>query len=412
LSNSLAIAAVSAVLRDLLTSAMIDQSVSTTVGNPVNVTALPPDRIKTGNDEAPQLNIFLYHVSSNAGWSNAALPSRDAVGNRATNPPLALDLYYLLSAYGKSDFDGEILLGCAMQAFHESPALPRDAIRKALGSASQPPGPLSAAGLSDQIEQIRITPQLMNIEEVWKLWTALQAPYRPTAAYRASVVLIESTKPAKSPPQVSSRNIVLQQFRQPFIDQVSPQIVPFGAPFTISGRNFSSSQTKVNFGLSQLVDPAALTDSSIVITPQAGLLPGVNTVQVVQLTAFRTPADPHNGFESNVAPFVLAPQITNPPPITVQRSKTLTLSISPPVGRAQRADLALGGRLISIPARPASGAATTTSLDFPIPADFPTGDFAMRVQIDGAQSPLEIDQNPGSATFGQLTGNPKVTVTA
>jgi hypothetical protein len=53
----------------------------------------------------------------------------------------------------------------------------------------------------------------------------------------------------------------------------------------------------------------------------------------------------------------------------------------------------------------------TATLDFPIPADFPAGAFTVRIQIDGAQSALEIDQNPGSSTFGQLTGNPKITVT-
>jgi hypothetical protein len=418
MSNALAIAAVTAILRDLLNNAMIDHGISTTVGSPVTVTALPPDRIKTGDDELPQLNIFLYHVASNAGWSNSALPSRDTRGNRATNPPLALDLYYLLSAYGKNDFDGEILLGYAMQMLHETPVLPRDAIRTALGGVSPVPsnilpiGPLSAADLADQVEQIKITPQLMNTEEVWKLWTALQAHYRPTAAYRISVVLIESSKGAKTSLPVSSRNIFLLQFRQPFIDTIAPKIAPVGAPITISGRNFSTSQTKLSFGASPLVDPTTLTDSSIVAMPPPGLLPGVNTVQVVQQVAFGTPADPHSGFESNVAPFVLAPQITTAQPITVQRGKTLTLAMSPPVGRAQRASLVLDERLILIPARPANGPATTATLDFPIPADFPTADFIMRVQIDGAQSPLEIDQIPGSPTFGRLTGNPRVTVTA
>jgi hypothetical protein len=417
MSNALAIAAVTAVLRDLLNNAMIDHGLSTTVGSPVTVTALPPDRIKTGDDELPQLNIFLYHVASNAGWSNSALPSRDTQGNRTTNPPLALDLYYLLSAYGKNDFDGEILLGYAMQMLHETPVLPRTAIRTALGGVSPVPsnilpiGPLSAADLADQLEQIKITPQLMNTEEVWKLWTALQAHYRPTAAYRISVVLIESIKPAKASLPVASRNILLLKFGQPFIDKITPQLVPGGTPITIIGRNFSTSQAKLSFGVSPLVDPTTLTDSSIVAMPPDGLLAGVNTVQVVQQLAFGTPADPHDGFESNVAPFVLVPQITTPQPLTVQRGKTLTLAINPPVGRAQRASLVLGERLISIPARPANGPAISATLDFPIPVDFPTGDFTIRVQIDGAQSFLEIDQNPGSPTFRQLTGNPKATVT-
>jgi hypothetical protein len=417
MSNALAIAAVSAVLRDLLNNAMIDHAISTTVGSPVTVTALPPDRIKTGDTELPQLNIFLYHVASNTGWSNTELPSRDTQGNRITNSPLALDLYYLLSAYGKSDFDGEILLGYAMQMLHETPVLPRAAIRTALGGVPPvssnllPIGPLAPSDLADQIEQIKISPQLMNIEEVWKLWTALQAPYRPTAAYRVSTVLIQSSKPAKTPLPVSSRNILLLQFRQPFIDSVTPLIVSPGASITISGRNLNALSPKLNFGLGALVDPSAITDNSIVATPPATLPAGVNSVQVVQQIALGTQGVAHNGFESNVAPFVLAPQITTPQPISVQRGNTLTLSINPPVGRVQRASLILAERSIPIQARPATGPDTTPTLDFPIPPDFPPGSYTVRIQIDGALSALEIDQNPGSSTFGQLTGNPKITVT-
>jgi hypothetical protein len=383
----------------------------------VTVSALPPDRIKTGDAEQPQLNIFLYHVASNGGWINSELPSRDALGNRIANLPLALDLYYLLSAYGKNDFDGEILLGYAMQMLHETPVLPRAAIRTSLGGVPPvssnllPIGPVAAADLADQVEQIKITPQLMNTDDVWKLWTALQAPYRPTAAYRVSVVLIQSTKPFKAALPVSSRNILVVQFRQPHIDSITPTIVPPGVPITITGLNLNALAPKLNFGLGALINPATITDNSVTVTPPAGLLAGVNSVQIVQQVAFGTSTDPRSGFESNVAPFVLSPQITTAPPISVQRGNTLTLAINPPVGRSQRASLVLADSSILIPARSATGPMTTPSLDFPIPSDFPTGDFSVRVQIDGAQSALEIDQNPDSPTFGQLTGNPKITVT-
>jgi hypothetical protein len=416
MSNALAIAAVSAVLRDLLNNAVIDHGISTTVGSPVTVTALPPDRITIGDNEQPQLNIFLYHVVSNAGWSNSALPSRDGQGNRITNAPLALDLYYLLSAYGKNDFDSEILLGYAMQMLHETPVLPRDAIRTALGGVPPvsgsilPIGPLAAADLAEQVEQIKITPQLVSTEEVWKLWTALQAHYRPTAAYRVSVVLIESSKATKTALPVSQRNLFALPFRHPFIEQITPQIALAGASITLTGQNLKGPQTKLNFGLSALVDPTSVTDRQIVATLPAALPAGVNTVQIVQPLTFGTPADPHSGFESNVAPFMLAPVITTSP-LSIKVGTKLTLGLNPPVGRTQRASLAVGARSITIPARPVGGPATTATLDFPIPADFPTGDFPIRLQIDGAQSPLEIDQNPNSPTFGQLTGNPKITLT-
>ena len=409
MSNSLAIAAVSAVLRDLLNQALIDQGVSATLGNPVTVTAQPPDRITVGETEQPQLNVFLYHIASNAGWSNSALPSRDRDGSRITNAPLALDLFYLLSAYGKNDFDCEILLGCAMQMLHETPVLPRDTIRTALGG--NPPASLAAADLADQIEQIKITPQLVSTEEVWRLWTALQAHYRPTAAYRISVVLIQSSKATKTALPVSQRNIITLPFRLPFIAEITPQVVVAGASITLSGQNLQAAQTTVNFAVSELVGPSTISDSQIVATLPGGLSAGVNTVQVVQQLTFGTPADPHSGFESNVVPFMLAPQITTPQPLSVKVGTTLTLAINPSVGRTQRASLVIGAESITIPARPATGPATTGTLDFPIPANFPTGAFPIRLQIDGAQSPLEVDQNPSSATFGQLTGNPQITVT-
>ena len=200
MSSALAIAGVTAVLKDLLHNAVIDHDLVASVGD-VIVTALAPDMIRTDGSEArTQLNVFLYQVTLNAGWRNVALPSRNSNGDRVTNPPLALNLHYLLTAYGVKDLHAEILLGYAMQLLHETPVLSREAIRKALdpspvsGGSGLPPTlqALATSELAEQIEQIRIVPETMNMEEVSRLWSAMQAHYRPTAAYQASVVLIES----------------------------------------------------------------------------------------------------------------------------------------------------------------------------------------------------------------------------
>lgn len=52
MSNALAIAAVTAVLKDLLENGLVSDSITTSVGD-VIVTALPPDRISVGTDERP-----------------------------------------------------------------------------------------------------------------------------------------------------------------------------------------------------------------------------------------------------------------------------------------------------------------------------------------------------------------------
>ena len=96
MSSALAIAAITASLKDLLNDGLMDHDLST-VGS-FTVTAQPPDRVTTGTTESDQLNLFLYQVTANSGWRNVGLPSRDRGGERITNPPLALDLHYLLMA--------------------------------------------------------------------------------------------------------------------------------------------------------------------------------------------------------------------------------------------------------------------------------------------------------------------------
>src|SRR5262245_21427962 len=213
MSSALAIAAVTAVLKDLLNNGLIDHNVTGAVGGNVNVTALPPDRVfAPGTPEGNQLNLFLHQVTPNAGWRNVGLPSRGSRGERLSNPPLALDLHYLLTAYGAEDFNAEILLGYAMQLLHETPVLARDAIRAALipptvTGAILPPAlqALAASDLADQVEQLKICPAFLNTEELSKLWSALQAHYRPTAAYQVSVVLIEATRSTRTPLPVLTR---------------------------------------------------------------------------------------------------------------------------------------------------------------------------------------------------------------
>jgi hypothetical protein len=138
------------------------------------------------------------------------LPSRNSRGELTENPPLALNLHYMLTAYSSKDLYSEILLGYAMQLLHEMPVLTRESILMALkpsvtvSEETQPVFPaelrnLNASDLIDQIENIRITPNYLSIDEMSKLWSALQSKYRPTVAYLVSVVLIQSQKPKRSP---------------------------------------------------------------------------------------------------------------------------------------------------------------------------------------------------------------------
>ena len=106
MSGPLALAGTSAVLRELLLNGLQDADAAGALGvATVEVTLLPPDLLqRTPPPDNPQLNLFLYNVVRNTGWSGQGLPARDAHGRRSGNPMLALDLHYLLSAYGNREF--------------------------------------------------------------------------------------------------------------------------------------------------------------------------------------------------------------------------------------------------------------------------------------------------------------------
>ncbi len=213
MSSPLAIGAVSAVLRNLLDNGLID--VSGVLG-PVTVSAIAPDRIDlAAADAVPRLNVFMHHAGENTALRNMDLPARNAWGDRIANPPLALDLDYLITAYGFADLQAEILLGYAMHVLHERPVLDRAAIRRALDPSPLdvsmlPPAfqALVASDLAEQFEAIRITPLPMNGDEMSKLWSAVQSHYRPSAAYRVSVLLIEAPRTARRSLPVLSRGVV------------------------------------------------------------------------------------------------------------------------------------------------------------------------------------------------------------
>jgi hypothetical protein len=194
MSTALAIASVTAVLKHMLGNTLLQQPTVTGMGD-LTVTALPPDRVLTSTEERTQLNLYLYRLTPNSSWRRGAVFASHKASQE--NPPLALDLHYLLTAYGERDFQAEVLLGHAVQFLYETPVLTRETIRSILASLSQGNGSgpaltaLAASTLADQLEQITIRPEFLSLEDLSKLWSSLQARSRLSMTYEVSVVLIE-----------------------------------------------------------------------------------------------------------------------------------------------------------------------------------------------------------------------------
>jgi hypothetical protein len=431
MSSALAIASVTQVLRDLLNNGIIDRDVSGATGVDVVVTCFPPDRVPTsGNEEKSQLNLFMYMVSQNQGWRNQNFPSVNANGDRVTNPYLALDLHYLLSAYSPHELHQEILLGYAMQLLFENPVLPREAIRKSLTSpvggfvgGTLPPNlrALSTSGLADQLEMIKIVPETLNTEEISKLWTAFQTNYRPTTAYRVTVVLIESERSVKSALPVKQRQVYVQPFKTPVITAILSQSAP--AQPIVANQKILKSYTLIIDGEQLDADIVHVNIDGIIITPHKAditdnrisfLLPpalpaGIHEITVSHPTLMGSPPVQHKGITSVPATFALSPIILGPITISAvahsggRLSANLTLKVNPIANPGQTIFLILNEYF-------ASGTGSTTALSYsfkaqliePLSPPVPTADvlvhisgvvpgkYLVRIQIDGAESPLHV----------------------
>jgi len=240
---------------------------------------------------------------------------------------------------------------------------------------------------------------------------AYQTQYRLSAAYEASVVLIDSARPAKIAPPVRSASIVVSPFRTPTIEQVTPQVAAPGASMTLAGSNLGAPTTQVVVaGLR--VAPSAIGDRTLSFTLPAGIPTGVNTVRVVQEVPLGIPpvVHPGVGFESNAAAFMLSPSIATASPISVARGAVLQLSVSPAVGRGQRVVLLLDDQQVASAPHAPGDPETSNTVSFPIPAAFVARSYLARVMVDGACSPMVTDTNAASPTFSQYVG-PTVTLT-
>ncbi len=444
MSNALAIAAVTAVLKDRLNDGLINSDLQS-LGS-FSVTCLPPDRFGVGGaDETPanRLNLFLYRISPNTGWVNERLPARTSAGTRMTNPYLALDLHYLLSAYGSEELNDQIMLGYGMQILHETPVLGRDAVRTSLAGgavdgAILPPAfqQLGAADLAEQVEQIRLTPYYPDLEATSHLWSSFNTSLRPTALYQASVVLIESKASTRSALPVRERRLVVPTLRRPRIERLLSQpdaVTPptegatiiHGHRLVLLGSGLRGNVTSARIGALTVVQADLdLTDRRTAFDLPSALLAGIHGVQMVHELAKQDSSETIPAERSNLQAFVLSPSF-DPANVTLEDATlvddlqpsgpvngTVSITFAHDVGRQQNVQLSLNElgappdtapRAYGFEAEPlAADIETATSINFPI-RGVGQGTYLVRVRIDGAESPLEITAGAYSGPTIEVT---------
>ena len=413
MSNALAIAAVTTSLVNLI-STKIGADPSQNLPSGIGVTAQPPDAANNDTNFTHQVNLFLYHAMPNAAWRNMPIPAR---GDGA-QPPLALNLYYMITAYAREQGDtGDIgshnLLGRVMRVLFDHPVLSSADIT------------MPGSDVENQVDRIRITMQPLTIEEIYRLWTGFQTQYRLSVSYEVSVILIESSRAVSTPLPVlklgatgRGATVVPDVFPYSVLFSVQlanavlpaspgsfgglnpanvPPVVLPGDQLVIQGHLLSGPQVNVSFtsavGTPAIpVVPDANTGESITVTiplDTTGKWPyGYYTLSVVITTPNPIAGQPPQVQTTNALAVALAPQIdTNTKPTATrdtQGNVVITLNSVQQVLPGQNVSLLLNDLEVLSDVR----TAMTNSLSFTslTGQNIPAGNYLMRLRIDGVDS--------------------------
>jgi uncharacterized protein DUF4255 len=224
---------------------------------------MPPDKL-AGD---PMAGLYLYHLSEDASFKNRPPPPgvRDL---RYT--PMALDLYYVLSAHSGENDAGtlteQLIMGLAVKALRDLPIIDDNTM---IGGVQV----LDPAIRGDD-NRVRITLQPVPAAEAVSYWTAGSSPLRLSAYYQASVIFLEPETPPTGAGRVLQYGIQVFTTGTPRLD-TSQSVVAYRLPGETRDRVILAQPAQV----SQLNtgDPFTLLGS--------GLVGGVATLFLRQVSA-------------------------------------------------------------------------------------------------------------------------------
>jgi Pvc16 N-terminal domain len=140
---------------------------------------------ETARDSSNRLSIWLYQICEDEFVKNQ--PAQRVNGSHAGGedsapaeerqfPPLALNLYYLVTPFAATREADHLLLGKSMQVMYDNAIV------------------LLQNDDNQVFEELRIILCRLALEELTRIWEALQEPYRLSICYKVRVARVESTR--------------------------------------------------------------------------------------------------------------------------------------------------------------------------------------------------------------------------
>lgn len=237
----------------------------------VNVTLLAPDETASNTR---RVNLFLYRVGEHPQLRNAGPRLRPGTVDVLEAPPLSLVLSYLVTAYATNDpatgnAEAHAILGEAMRVFHQQPVVPPSALDDDLLDAS---------------EQLRVMLTPLDPDDISRVWSTFEAPYRLSVAYEVSVLQLDQGAGTERALPARVREIGVPQVRAPYeppsLTGLDPLAGPPGSTVTISGQSLAGWRATVTFSGIEAAAGVDLDAEEFDVTIPATLSPGFHQVRV------------------------------------------------------------------------------------------------------------------------------------
>jgi|SRR5579884_442316 len=232
-----------------------------------NVTMLSPGDPSAQNK---RINLFLYRIIENAFLNNRDWLPKKGTTNQLVYSPLALNLFYLMTPFAPLDAqtglaDAHGLLGEAMRVFYENAIIPQTYLEDGL-----------------QEGEVKITLLPLDLENLSKIWTALNKDFRLSVAYEVSYVEVQANRERPLPKRVTQVDLdVRAPYQPPVLQAMSPLSGPVGTPLQFTGAALRGWKATVRVGDKVAVEDQMLfEDQSFTAPVPAGLSPGVYEVEV------------------------------------------------------------------------------------------------------------------------------------
>lgn len=175
MANYYAIAAVSAAIRGLLADARVQPEFSS-----AQIELLQISDFQKAKPIEEGISIFLYRVAVSA--AQRSLSAGMDLRGRRRPPPLPVDLYYLLTSWGKTAAKQQRLLGWLMRTLEDQPTLSAELLNH-YGGPEQ---------IFDEQETITLIPDPLSLQDLSNLWDILKPNTQVSVAYIARMVYLES----------------------------------------------------------------------------------------------------------------------------------------------------------------------------------------------------------------------------